>query len=53
MKTHKGGGLQQEQEEIEVLELPYDQTLDMIDQGHIKDAKTIMLLQYLKIKNLI
>jgi nudix-type nucleoside diphosphatase (YffH/AdpP family) len=41
-----GGGLADEGEDIEVLELPIDQALAMIGDGRIADAKTIMLLQY-------
>jgi GDP-mannose pyrophosphatase NudK len=36
-----------------VLELPFQQALDMISTGEIKDAKTIMLLQYAQINKLI
>lgn len=43
-----GGGLAEEGEDIEVLELPFDQALAMIDDGRIMDGKTIILLQYLK-----
>jgi GDP-mannose pyrophosphatase NudK len=50
MKVTDGGGVAHEQEEIEVLELPFEQTLQMIDTGQIQDAKTIMLLQYLRLK---
>ncbi len=46
MRVGDGGGLASEGEEIEVLELPIDQALDMIGDGRIVDAKTIMLLQY-------
>jgi nudix-type nucleoside diphosphatase (YffH/AdpP family) len=49
MKVHEGGGLEQEQENIEVLEIPVEQAMHMIDNGEIKDAKTIMLLQYIKL----
>jgi GDP-mannose pyrophosphatase NudK len=52
MKTGEGGGLDDEQENIEVLELRFDQAYEMIASGEIKDAKTIMLLQYAKINNL-
>ncbi|WP_179474735.1 GDP-mannose pyrophosphatase NudK [Chryseobacterium sp. H1D6B] len=52
MKTTDGGGLEEEGEDIEVLEIPFDDTLRMIDTGEIKDAKTIMLLQYLRIKDI-
>ena len=49
MKVNEGGGIEQEQENIEVLGIPFQQAMDMIDSGEIKDAKTIMLLQYLKL----
>lgn len=41
-----GGGLHQEGEDIEVLEMTLDVALQMIRDGGIQDAKTIMLLQY-------
>ena len=41
-----GGGIAEEGEDIEVLELPIEQALAMIDDGRIVDAKTIILLQY-------
>jgi GDP-mannose pyrophosphatase NudK len=50
MKVTDGGGIAHEQEEIEVLELPFEQALQMIDTGQIQDAKTIILLQYLRLK---
>ena len=46
MQVGEGGGVESEGEDIEVLELPIDQTLAMIADGRIADAKTIMLLQY-------
>ena len=52
MKTSEGGGLDHEQENIEVLELPFNQAYAMIESGEIKDAKTIMLLQYAKLHQL-
>ncbi|MCX8489467.1 MAG: GDP-mannose pyrophosphatase NudK [Cyclobacteriaceae bacterium] len=48
MKTSNGGGVD-EHEDIEVLELSFHTTLDMVKNGEIKDGKTIMLLQYLQI----
>jgi nudix-type nucleoside diphosphatase (YffH/AdpP family) len=45
-RTTAGGGLEEEGEDIEVLELPFDEALAMIDDGRIADAKTIMLLQW-------
>jgi nudix-type nucleoside diphosphatase (YffH/AdpP family) len=46
MKVSDGGGLAEEGEEIEVLERTIDQALAMIETGEIRDAKTIMLLQW-------
>jgi nudix-type nucleoside diphosphatase (YffH/AdpP family) len=46
MRIGNGGGLADEGEDIEVLELPIDQAVAMIADGRIVDAKTIMLLQY-------
>ena len=48
-KINDGGGVAHEQENIEVLELNFEKALDMIRVGEIKDAKTIMLLQYAKL----
>ena len=53
MKITDGGGMEHEQEDIEVLELPIDQALQMIESGEIKDAKTIMLLQYARLNKLV
>jgi nudix-type nucleoside diphosphatase (YffH/AdpP family) len=46
MRIGNGGGLADEGEDIEVLELAFDEALAMIKDGRIVDAKTIMLLQY-------
>ena len=46
MRVGSGGGLMAEGEDIEVLELAFDQALAMIGDGRIVDAKTIMLLQH-------
>jgi nudix-type nucleoside diphosphatase (YffH/AdpP family) len=48
-----GGGAENEEENIEVLELNIDDAMRMIDSGEIKDGKTIILLQYVKLHNLI
>lgn len=53
MKINDGGGLEEEQEEIEVLELDINKALEMIDLGEIKDAKTIMLLQHVRLKGIL
>lgn len=49
MKVSEGGGLEHEQENIEVLEMPFDEAYNMMETGELNDAKTIMLLQYAKI----
>ncbi|WP_208630619.1 NUDIX domain-containing protein [Amycolatopsis kentuckyensis] len=41
-----GGGIAEEGEDIEVLEVPFAKALEMIGTGEIADAKTIMLLQW-------
>ncbi len=51
-KVSSGGGLAKEQEDITVLEVDFNKALSMISTGEIKDAKTIMLLQHLKIHGL-
>lgn len=53
MKVNEGGGHHEEQENIEVLELPFEQALQMIKTGEIKDGKTIMLLQYLRLNQIL
>jgi nudix-type nucleoside diphosphatase (YffH/AdpP family) len=45
-KVGDGGGIASEGEDIEVLELPIDEALAMVQRGEIVDGKTIMLLQY-------
>ncbi|ROM91747.1 GDP-mannose pyrophosphatase NudK [Pseudomonas brassicacearum] len=52
-KLGEGGGVEAEGEEIEVLELPLDDALAMIETGEITDGKTIMLLQYAKLHRLL
>ncbi|WP_113652096.1 GDP-mannose pyrophosphatase NudK [Pedobacter namyangjuensis] len=49
MKVNDGGGVAGEEENIEVLETPIDEAIAMIAKGEIKDAKTIMLLQHVKL----
>ncbi|WP_034059089.1 NUDIX domain-containing protein [Lacinutrix jangbogonensis] len=53
MKVSAGGGLESEQEDIEVLEVSFESALKGIETGEIEDAKTIILLQYAQINNLI
>jgi len=53
MKISEGGGLEDEDEEIEVLELNFEKALLIVLNGEIKDAKTIILIQYAQINKLI
>src|SRR5205085_11256253 len=39
MKVTEGGGIEHEEENIEVLEIPFQQAMEMIDHGEIIDAK--------------
>lgn len=52
MKVGEGGGAEDETENIEVLEHPFEKALQMIATREIKDAKTIMLLQYAAVNKL-
>jgi nudix-type nucleoside diphosphatase (YffH/AdpP family) len=51
-RTSEGGGLVDEGEDIEVLELPLADALAMVAHGEICDAKTIILLQWAALHNL-
>src|SRR3970040_2483996 len=53
MKVNDGGGVEHEEENIDVMEMSYDEAYAMIESGQIKDAKTIILLQHAKINKLI
>lgn len=50
-ERNAGGGI--DEEEIEILELPLSQAMAMIKSGEIRDGKTIMLLQYLRLQQLL
>lgn len=53
MKISEGGGLENETEEIEVLELNFEKAISMILSAEIQDAKTVILLQYAQINKLV
>lgn len=53
MKVNEGGGVEHEEENIEVLEIDIEEAMNMISTGHIKDGKTIMLLQYIKLHRIL
>ncbi|SHF82846.1 GDP-mannose pyrophosphatase NudK [Flavisolibacter ginsengisoli] len=52
MKITDGGGMEHEEENIKVLEMSIDTAMEMMKSGEIRDAKTIMLLQYALLNNL-
>lgn len=52
-KVSAGGGLAHEHENIQTLEIPFSDALQLVKAGQIKDAKTIMLLQYAAINKLL
>lgn len=45
-RVSDGGGVVAEGEDIQVLELPFDEAMAMVGRGEIADGKTIMLLQH-------
>jgi len=53
MKVNDGGGVEHEEENIDVMEMTFDEAYSMIESGQMQDAKTIILLQYAKIHNLV
>ncbi|GGD10486.1 NUDIX domain-containing protein [Hyunsoonleella pacifica] len=53
MKVGEGGGLDSEAEDIEVLEMPFEKAIDMLNNGEIVDTRTIVLLQYAIIHKLL
>lgn len=51
-KVSDGGGVD-EHEDIDVLEVKFEKAFDMIRTGEIRDAKTVILLQHLKLAGLV
>lgn len=51
-QTGDGGGVKEEGEDIEVIEMPWSGALAAIESGEIMDAKTIMLIQYAALKGI-
>ncbi len=50
LRTGAGGGVAAEGEDLEVVEMPLQAALDAVERGEIVDAKTIMLLQYVALR---
>jgi nudix-type nucleoside diphosphatase (YffH/AdpP family) len=53
MKVSEGGGMDHEEENIDVLEIPFEEALEMVSNFEIKDAKTIMLIQHLRLQGIV
>lgn len=53
MRTGSGGGVDHEQENIELVELDFKKALHMVETGEICDAKTVILLQYAQLNGLL
>ncbi len=53
MQVSEGGGAKDETENIEVMEIPFTKAFDLFEKGEIKDGKTIMLLQHLKLQGIL
>ncbi|HVS92826.1 MAG TPA: GDP-mannose pyrophosphatase NudK [Mucilaginibacter sp.] len=53
MKVSEGGGVEDENENIEVMEIPFSRALQMVKSGEIRDGKTIILLQYAQLNQLL
>ncbi|AWT21088.1 GDP-mannose pyrophosphatase NudK [Klebsiella grimontii] len=49
-RANDGGGV--DDEDIQVLELPYHRALEMMANGEIRDGKAVILLQYLQTSGL-
>jgi len=52
-KVSAGGGLAKEGEQLQIMEIPFEQAIQMLERGEIQDAKTIILLQYAQLKGLV
>lgn len=53
LKINDGGGISDEQENIEVLEMPFVEAVEKVKSGEIRDGKTILLLQYAQVNQLL
>jgi len=48
LKISEGGGLKEEEEDIQVIEIPIAEAFQLLDNKDIYDAKTIIALQWLR-----
>lgn len=52
-RTGAGGGLGHEGEDIEIVEIGFDEALGLIEQGAIVDSKTVALIQHAALKRIL
>jgi GDP-mannose pyrophosphatase NudK len=52
-RVSAGGGLAAEAEDIEVLEITFAEAVAKVQKGEIRDAKTILLIQYAQLAGLL
>jgi ADP-ribose pyrophosphatase len=52
MRVSDGGGIENEGEDLEVIEMPLRTALQLVKSGEIVDGKTIMLLQHLALNEM-
>lgn len=52
-KKSEGGGLEEEGEDVKVMEMSFADAVQLMEKGEIRDAKTIILLQYAMLKSLV
>lgn len=52
-RTGPGGGLADENEDIEVIEISFSAAVQMVSDGRIRDAKTVLLLLHAQVNGLL
>lgn len=52
-RPSQGGGLIDEGEDIEVVEMGFDEALDAVADGRIRDAKTILLIYHARVRGVL
>ena len=50
-RADDGGGLDEEGEDIEVIEIGLDEAIDQVADGRIVDGKTVLLLQWAQLND--
>jgi GDP-mannose pyrophosphatase NudK len=53
LKVSDGGGIEHEGEDVKTVEISFQEARELLSSGKIRDAKTIILLQYAILHNMI